>query len=325
MKASTHSFLGLSMAVGSLLTAPAFASSSFSEVRNVLQDRAVKTETAAEQSELDVYRAGQLPHYRVDASTFVVNGVNRLLERAKKTVSDSADYYPRLTKFVHPNGICFTGEWVINEPSQYTGYFANGKRGLFVGRASVAMTETEAGHKRGFGFAGKIFPTENTDESVTTANFFTVDVLMGTKRPLFAVTALTNEPETGFDFDPRVLWLGAKIAKIFSQADENPGFRPLYPVAQLGLSNTGSVRTPHWMRLQPDAATTKTNQGDFRNELNIQRFHPNGIRLNIAVSDSTKDAAAETGWQNIGYIQLKESFVSYGCDRQLHFAHPKLK
>ena len=30
-------------------------------------------------------------------------------------------------------------------------------------------------------------------------------------------------------------------------------------------------------------------------------------------------------WQAIGLIHLNESMVSYGCDRRLHFAHPKMK
>lgn len=310
--------------VTSLALAPsAFAQSSFNDVRNVLLDREARPGNRTEQEELDVYRRGALPRYEVSASNFVVNGVDKLLERAQKTVNDTDDFYPRLTKLLHPNGICFTGEWVITEPTAYTGYFGQGRRGLFVGRASVAMTETTRGNKRGFGFAGKIFPTTNATDAVATANFFTVDVLMGTERPGFIGTALTNEPETGFDVS--LLWLGLKIAKTLTKADANPGFRPLYPIGELGLVSGGASQFPKWMKLETDESTRTVNAADFREELDIAKFHPNGIRLNIYASNTTKDRNATEGWEKIGHIQLKESFVSYGCDRQLHFAHPKLK
>ena len=184
------------------------------------------------------------------------------------------------------------------------------------------MSETEAGHKRGFGFAGKLFPTMNPQERVETANFFSVDVLMGTKLTHFVDSAFTNEPDTGFDLFS--ILLGLKILKTLKLADQNPGFRPLYPVSELGTSPS-TARTPHWMRVRPEAGAPRVNQKDFRNELNIGRYFPNGLRLTIAVSDTTKDTSSEAGWKEIGFIQLKESSVSYGCDRQLHFAHPKLR
>jgi hypothetical protein len=314
---------GLSVLTGCLLLAPqTFAASSFSEVRNILQDRAVNPANAEEQAELNVYRAGQLPHYEVTASSFIENGIDVLLNAAVRTTTKTDDFYPRLKKLVHPNGICFTGEWNILTNTPYTGYFAAGKKGLFVGRASVAMNKTEAGSRRGFGFAGKIFPTNDPSKKVSTANFFSVDELMGTSRRHFMDTATTNEPPTGFDIS--MIWLGLKIASAFSHADGSPNFRPLYPIARLGEADPKAARWPHWIRIQPEAGSKIVDEADFRNELDIQKNHPQGIRLIIMVSESTKDTSTNEGWQSIGAIELKESFVSYGCDRQLHFAHPKL-
>jgi len=40
------------------------------------------------------------------------------------------------------------------------------------------------------------------------------------------------------------------------------------------------------------------------------------------VSD-TANKPEDAGWQHIGHIKADKTVVSYGCDRQLHFAHPK--
>lgn len=62
---------------------------------------------------------------------------------------------------------------------------------------------------------------------------------------------------------------------------------------------------------------------DFRDELDVAHY-PNGIVFDIYVSDVTHKSN-EDGWKRIGLIHLDDSMVSYGCDRRLHFAHPKLK
>ena len=36
-----------------------------------------------------------------------------------------------------PNGVCLTGDWMITEPTEYTGYFRQDSRGLVIGRYSV--------------------------------------------------------------------------------------------------------------------------------------------------------------------------------------------
>lgn len=310
--------LGMALAVGA--QALAYDGSTFTEVRDVVFDRAPAPVEDVARDEWDVYRAGKLPAYRVTAGSFVRRGIDLLRQAAVRTVTEREDYYPRLPKLLHPNGVCFTGKWEITEPSPYSGYFAQGARGLFVGRASVALSETTAGHKRGFGFAGKIFPTEDRAKRVETANFFTVDVLTGTTVARFVDTAMTNEPEIGFDLFN--IPLGLRILKSLSKADENPGFRPLTPIAR--LSATGPVRSPKWMRVRAVGGTLRAAERDFRNELAIPARHPNGITLEIAVSDSTKDTHREAGWRTLGTIALEESSVSYGCDRRLHFAHPKL-
>lgn len=300
-----------------------YKGSSFNEVMGVISNNTKTPLNGDEKKEWDVYQRGELPQYRVSKSRFFEEGVNLLFKSAVRTTTEKFDWYPRLTKLVHPNGICVAGKWNITEESLYTGYFAKGKSGLFVGRVSVALSETEQGYYRGFGLAGKIFPTLDPNEVVKTANFFSIDDLGGTNADHFTDTALTNEPDATARFSLIGLLLAANSA--LGRADKNPGFRPLYPISELDLRTGESAVTPRWFKLEADPMTSKVNEADFRNELNFEKYYPNGMKINIFVSDVTKNRKTQIGWSKLGHIQLDKSMVTYGCDRQVHFAHPKLK
>jgi hypothetical protein len=303
------------------LSGPSFATSSFNSVRDVLFSAAKTTDSKVE-SEMKAYEQGRLPHYEVSATNFVVGGVNRLLERATHTLKDTDDFYPRLEKLVHSNGACFTGVWKITETNPYSGYFKPGSTGLFVGRASTALSETERGDPRGFGFAGKIFPTLDPNAMVKTANFFLVDILIGTQRDRYLDVKMTNNPDTGFRVS--VVSMALKIMKAFKAVDTDPTYRPLYPISELGLVDGEKVKTPKFMMITADKSVARNDDTDFRDEVSIKKNHANGIKFNILVNDTSKaQDAAE--WKKIGNIEVNESTVSYGCDRQLHFAHPKMR
>lgn len=299
-----------------------FAASSFNEVRNVVFGPNPETTDTSLKVEMNAYEQGRLPHYEITSSKFIVGGVNRLLDRATHTLKDTDDYYPRLEKLVHSNGACFTGVWSITEANPYSGYFKAGSKGLFIGRASTALTETERGDPRGFGFAGKIFPTMDKTASVKTANFFLVDVLMGTQRDRYLDVKMTNNPELGFRFS--VVNLALKIMKAFKAVDTDPTYRPVYPISEMGLAASEKVNTPKFMMIETDKSVGRNDDTDFRDEISIKKNHANGIKFNILVNNVSKDQAS-TEWKRIGNIQVNESLVSYGCDRRLHFAHPKMK
>ncbi len=295
---------------------------SFNSIKSLITDAPKVSQNPEVQKELDVYRSGSLPHYQVTTSKFVKNGVDLISRDAKRTLADHSDSFPRLDKLVHANGICLIGEWNITEDSGYSGLFKKGTSAPFIGRVSTATSNTVVGAKRGFGFAGKVFPTNDLDASVQTANFFTVDVLTGTKIPRFLQTTLTNEPPVGFDFS--MVYLGLRLGIAFKGADSNPQFRPLYEISEAGLDKNEAVKTPHWMAIQPSSSNVLNNEADFREELNISKHHSNGLAFDIYLSDTTKDPKAP-GWKKVGNILAHESVVSYGCDRQLHFHHPKIK
>lgn len=316
--------LSASLLNGLLIATPSQAASSFTEVRTVLMTDPVALEGEAI-PELEVYQKEQLPAYKVNRKQFFaeIDGqtVNVLEQDAKRTIAETADYYDRVKKLLHPNGICLTGTWEITEPSVYTGYFAQGKKALMIARASTAMGDTQTPHKRGFGFAGKLFPTENPEQAVDTANFFAIDVLSGTKAGHYLDVAMTNEPKIGFS-----LALGTAItaSQALSKADTQPGFRPLYPISELGLTPGQAVVTPKWIMLKAAANMPRIQEADFRDELSIQHY-PNGLVWDIYVSDKTNDTTATKDWMRLGFMTFDESIVSYGCDRRLHFAHPKIK
>lgn len=316
----------IQIAIVSLLLSSAASAaglSSYADVKQVLLDEGAPQVSSQVSQELQVYQQGQLPQYQMNVRSVFEFGSAGLEKAAKRTISDKSDYLDRLPKLLHPNGVCVMGKWHIAKDSPYTGAFAANTENLFVGRISVAMQETTSDSGRGFGFAGKLFPTLNENEPVATENLFTVDVLMGTKIKRFLDTATTNEPEIGFD-----LWLiklGLKIASALTTADENPGFRPVKNLAMMGNSNEVAPKYPHWIRLSTAKEMQRNNQPDFRAEV-VQAVDENKeLVFYIDGSDTTKDRSKNVGWKRLGEIRVSQAVVSYGCDRRLHFSHPKLK
>jgi hypothetical protein len=282
-------------------SAPTFANSSFNEVRNIVFGINPTSTITNVQVEMKTYEQNRLPHYEVTSTKFIVGGVNNLLDRATRTLKDTDDYYPRLEKLVHPNGACFTGVWSITEANPYSGFFKSGSKGLFIGRASTALSETERGDPRGFAFAGKIFPTMDKNALVKTANFFLVDVLMGTQRNRYLDVKMTNNPSLGFRAS--LIGMALKIMKAFSAADSNPIYRPVYPISEMGLAVGEKVMTPKFMMLETDKSVARNDDTDFRDEVSIRKNHPNGIKFNILVNDTSKDQKASE-WRRIGNILM---------------------
>jgi hypothetical protein len=297
---------------------PAYQGSSFNEVQEVLEDQSSIPFSVIGVQEQQVYKAGKLPRYPVSFFTMPLG----LLELAsQKTLKERADYYPRLQKLVHANGICVSGDWQITEPTGYSGYFKQGSQGLFIGRISVALQETTNAGSRGFGFAGKIFPTMDPTQKVETANFFTVDILSGAPSKRFLDQAFTNDPPLIPSLD--IAGPLAKIIPAFLVADSSPTFRPITQIARVA-ETASPVHSPRYMRLRSVSGTLKNDQPDFRNEV-LTAFAQNSGQLQfvIEISNTTSDRKASAGWTQIGLLNLNKAIVSYGCDRRLHFSHPK--
>jgi hypothetical protein len=266
----------------------------------------------------------KLPHHSgtLDVLASIASGA--MLQAAKRTVHSSADYRTYFKKLVHANGICFSGLWQITEESGYSGLFEKGASALIIGRVSAASPQTTNNKARSFGFAGKLFPTLNPDEPVATANFFTVHDLNGTEVAHALDVAYTNEPPVNLS---GIRNLPLKILNdIFALADKNPGVRPLYPIGQAGLREGAADVTPKWMRIRVASGVQNAlvNDADFRNELSARNY-PSGLLFTIEVSDTTKDTLSDAGWKKVGQIRTSPMITTFGCDRRLHFDHPKTK
>lgn len=308
-------FISLFFNSSLLFANSSYKGSSFNEIQSVLYNQKIITLNEKVITELDSYKGG-MPVYRPFVDSTILRDANR-------TLTEEFDYYERLEKRIHGNGICFLGTWSIYSHDKfYTGYFKKNQKALFVGRVSVTTDNTNTGQKRTFGFAGKIFPTLNPNEIVKTGNFFSVDFLLGSKIRTFTETALSNQPEiisnlveTDWKFVAKALDLG----KIFSKANKEPSFRPVSNIAKLGLSENDRFNSPNVIVLKTikDFNFSVENGMDFREELNLNNY-PRGLRILISAGE-TKEKVTP-----IGEINLQRSIVSYGCDRQLHFAHPKV-
>jgi hypothetical protein len=263
-----------------------------------------------------------LPHHSVTLGSFFSWTTNKLKDAAIRTISDESDVLPHFDKLVHPNGICLRGTWNITESSQYTGYFTQGRSGVIVARASVALSDTTAGSYRGFGLAGKIFPTADPEalDPVKTANFFVIDDLGGTLASHYMDAQLTNEPATTIH-PSEALYLatvGAAAQSAFKAADINPGRRQVYPIAELGVADTSTAVTPRWMMIR-GAEGSRFDVADFRDEL-AAALEAGPVVMDILVSE---DRTA--GWNKIGFIEFDAGVASDSCDHRLHFHHPKFR
>jgi hypothetical protein len=250
------------------------------------------------------------------------DGAISLIERsANRTLNDRSDVLPYFTKLAHPNGICLKGSWVINKENPYSGLFKMNSKAIIIARASVALNDTERGSYRGFGLAGKIFPTTDENQTVKTANFFVIDDLGGTKLPHYTDAQMTNEPAVSVTSAAiKLARYAAKLAATFSLADSNPGKRQVYEIAEASLNEGENLRVPKWMMIQASSNQKKVDEWDFRDELNIEN---NNGELEFEIYVASSEKFGRKNWEKIGNIYFSDSVTSLACDHQLHFHHPK--
>jgi len=291
------------------------------------------------------------PIAKVTPLSVIQDGV---FERARVTLDDSSDYYLKpFNKAMHRNGICFSGRWIIDRPSKFTGLFRQGTIAPIIARGSVSLSTVEYnGHsKRSFGLVGKVFPMVGRRNLGPSANFFTVNHLNGTLSPGFFSDEFTNQPAFSFQelaLSPNRVVETILLKALTAAAPEKAaaaGIRELTQLSSSGVQNPRDVRTPMWIKLKlsPNQKPLQARD-DFRQELDLSNPHvkaayPGGIQIDVSVADYGIDSnlpirpeRRQMGlqqrliqWQKIGRIQLTESMSSYGCDFHLHFQHPDFK
>ncbi len=279
-----------------------------------------------EQVKSDPY--SQLPQDRVSIARFFRGAKDLLLEASSRTLSDQSDVLPRFDKLVHPNGVCLSGTWTITAPNRYTGMFRTGTKAQIIARASTALTNTKAGQNRSFGFAGKIFPTDdpNSTELLKTANFFTIEDLGGKRHDHYLDAVNTNDI---IKISPSVTAFfqgleGLTVARDFPKADgsnlSTSLIRELYPLSELGLAPGEEAVTPVWLKIEGAADVTRVDEADFRDELALSNY-PDGLRFDITVA-TEGSRFGDKQWEKIGQIVVNDTVASESCDHRLHFAHP---
>jgi hypothetical protein len=266
-----------------------------------------------------------LPRQKVTLRSFFRGFTNVLMKAAVRTLDDPSDIIPYHRKLVHPNGVVLFGTWNITKESPYTGYFTKGSKALIAVRCSTALSQTTRGHYRGFGFVGKLFPTLDPLKRVKTADFFAIDVFAGTKAAHFTDVELTNDVPTGFNLDA-LLNLGSGLVSIltFRRADGNNNFRPLHPIAELGLPQGAPSVTPKWIMVRAAPASGKVDKADFRDELLVENYPNRTLRFEIWVANKVLPSG-KRDVKEIGYIDLTESVASDSGDHRIAFRHPRLR
>jgi hypothetical protein len=267
-------------------------------------------------------------------------------QAARRTVDSQADlrWGPDgrgFRRILHPNGVCLTGTWEIDdapEGTSYSGYFKKGSKALIIGRYSTCCTETRRGRYRSLALVGKLYPTTDPDhrQPLRTANFITQEDLGGAKSLYINDAELRNAPDTTPWRRGPALPVLLLTGPVLLRADKRPTFRQLYPIAELGKPDQEPTNAPKFMRLRvaPEQPPVYGDDLDFRDEV-LAHLYDKGDRapkrtltFNIEVSDTgkTKGLLVQRriirNWKRIGRIVFREAVASYNGDFVLHFHHP---
>lgn len=289
------------------------------------------------------------PTYQVTLGTFL-RGINSpesrfgFLSAARRIIDSKADLrwgqdglgYRRL---LHPNGICLFGKWIIDQETEYTGYFAPNSEGVLVARYSTCCTNSKNDKARSLSLVGKLFPTKSVDDPrrMIPANFITQEDLGGSFSRSIKDVELRNAPDTTFY---RRGW-GAPILLLtgltFLIADREPAFRQLYEIAELDKPGHEETRSPRFMRLTVANLPNPidANPLDFRDEIMAQIYDANNVTpqrvlsMEIEVTDQGKtygplplQRRTFKQWRRIGRIEFTAAAASYNGDFVAHFHHP---
>lgn len=263
---------------------------------------------------------GTLPPGRTRIGDMFKAGWNLLWSDSKARLDHDEDLVPPRPKLLHSVGICMFGRWTITESTGYTGCLRSGADHLIIVRCSTLLSHTDRGTRRGFGIAGKIFPTLDPDERVKTANFVCIDNLGGTFAPHYTGVALTNEPPLGLNVG--LIPFGLVVLNVvycFIRTDTSPTHRSLAELAARGLAPGQTPKAPKWMQITTEEGIGTCDAHDFRDELRLANYKDGRLRFVISVAEAS--ASGDRLWRRIGAIELTEDVCSESADRRIRFRH----
>lgn len=314
--------------------------SSYEDVHQALFDRATNGQY------YEVWGApGErpLPMYK-QTLTSLLRGL--LLRAARRTVRSRADLRwgadrKGFRRLLHPMGIGVAGTWKIDAAppgTAYTGYFAKGAEGRFIGRYSTGGSNSRGGHYRSLSLTGKIYPPAHSGNQppATPANFFTQEDIATTLTDSIREALLTNSPPVSPWNRGKDIFQLLFIGMILTVADKRNSERQLYEIAELDKPVDQPTSCPRFMRLTVARGTPLVGGAgvDFRDEI-LGTIYDRGnplpqrpLAFDIDVSDEGKKHGRGiewlTGqhWTRIGSITITEAAASYNGDFVIHFHHP---
>ena len=271
----------------------------------------------------------ELPQYGVSKGKFGPAGNrsdNRLLTAATRTLRDPTDFakFDHGQKLFQPNGICFSGHWLIDKPSSYSGLFAPGTKVPVIVRASVMLSGTTRSDQRALGLAIKLFVRGDTHS----VNVLVMESMGGKHLKHITDAVLDNQP--GLGNIPKLANLGVllrirkDLQRAMKEADTNGiklRYLPLDHIAAATVAAGGEINAPHWIRFHVAPETPRVEADDFRDELSLRHYPLHKLRYIISVAPQNAEGKRHAAWSEIGYIELAEDVISKSCDTKLHFKH----
>jgi len=278
----------------------------------------------------------QLPRYKVTRKLFKntqKDQPSKLFNDAKRTLVDKSDLLEagRGQKLLQANGICFTGDWIIDQKSTFSGLFKQDTRVPIISRISVSFSGTLQKERRALGIAVKLLPHDLGNQP--SMNVFALHSVGGVQTKNVLNLAMDNEPPLGRV--PRLADIptALKLKSDLLKADKEVGskkpsvtYRTVAPLAEYQTAEyqASEVVAPRWVRFSPLTAH-RADQNDFRDELRVENYPDKQIVYAIEVAEplNQKNRKRDASWQTIGQLVLSESVTSDACDTRLHFTHPK--
>ncbi len=278
------------------------------------------------------------PTFKVTRKRFGKSGnnpANHLRSAARRTLKNSQDLinFKNDRKLLQANGICFAGQWVIDQSSDYSGLFKEGTLSPVIVRASVALGGVLRKDKRAFGMAIKLLPDTLGDEP--SLNIFVLNSMGGVVAPNTLDLVMDNQPPLGRIPRWGDIRTALRMKKDLEAADREQllsrtngekikpqvAFRPVNHIASY---QADKVSSPKWFRLSAQT-TTRVEQDDFRDELALSNYPDEKIVYAIEVAEDHGGTKESAIWQALGRLTLSESVTSKACDGRLHFQHPTLE
>lgn len=260
-----------------------------------------------------------------------------IVRRSRATFIERDDFRESRPKLLHPRGVCTEATWKITEDSEATGLFAKGTELPAIVRFSSGTSDSEYIPKsqnapgRIFGFAVKLFPTQDLDQEVETQNIQTLDTygFDRTYRKRFFHED-TGEAVTFTNVAPAKSTFGKLLATFFDRFDLSNFVRPVHPLALIDRHQE-SVENPkipyeiHFVanfKARKDHVPTDfradlmTHPGELSMDIIIRSFEPKKLRRG-------RYAAIKNIDKKIGVLKIHERVISESCDFKIHFHHPK--